>query len=222
MAIPSADPSGLQNVIRGYMSESFWMDWSNVPEGKKRVLCQKVRGSTTTLSDDRFKIRQVYNDPRIPIIQRYENHWATREAAQRTASGWRKDAYSRGEATPPSKYAYNAANSAKRNPAAPRGRWDSVSQSVKHEGKGKKARRTKKQTQAVRTTSPEPPGQDDLSMVDVSTAANTHPRPHPSPGPSESQNAGPSQISLHENSRWPSLQPGLGHAEGNLVGPSGM
>ena len=168
------------------------------------------------------RIGQVYDDARIPIIQRYENHWATREAARRTASGWRKDAYSRGEATPPSKYAYNAANSAKRNPAAPRGRWDSVSQSVKHEGKGKKTRRAKKQAQTIRTASPEPPGQGDLNVVDVNTAANTHPHPHPSPDPSESHNAGPSQISPHENSRWPSLQPGLGHAEGNLVGPSGM
>jgi hypothetical protein len=221
MAIPPADPPGLQNVIRGYMSESFWMDWSNVPEGKKKVLCQKVGGSTTTLLDDRFKIGQVYNDPRIPIIQRYENHWATREAAQRTASGWRKDAYSCGEATPPSKYAYNAANSAKRNPAAPRGRWDSVSQSVKHEGKGKKAQRTKKRAQAVRTASPEPPDQGDRNAVDVS-ATNTRPLPHPTPGPSESQNASPRQINPEGNSSWPSLQPGLGHVGGDLVGSSGM
>jgi hypothetical protein len=138
-----------------------------MPEGKKKVLCKKVSGSATTLSDNMSRIGQVYNDARISIIQQYENHWATWEAARRTASGWRKDAYSYGEATPPSKYTYNAANSAKRNPAALRSRWDSVLQSVKHEGKGKKARCTKKQVQAIRTASLEPLGQGNLNVVNA-------------------------------------------------------
>ena len=55
--------------------------------------------------------QQVYNDTGIPIIKRYKDHWATEEVAKTVASGRRKTPYCKGEATPPAKYAHNAANS---------------------------------------------------------------------------------------------------------------
>lgn len=147
----------------------------------------------------------MYNDPRIPIIRRYADHWATKEAAKRTATGWRKDAYSRGVLTRPSKYDYNAVNSSRRNPKAPRGRWNSVSQSVQPEGKGKKARCAEKESQDVRTTSPETSGQSGLNNINIDTI--NHPSLIlPLPGPSESLDAGPSQSDPH----------------GDFVDPSGM
>lgn len=138
--------------------------------------------------DNVFQIKQVYNDPRIPIIRRYENHWATEAIAKTIASGRRTGAYARGEATPPQKYAYNAANSAKRNPTALRGRWDSMSQSVKYEGKGQKARRTEEGAGDVSIAFPEPldRGSTNTHVTDTRSLTLTTPD-----GP---QDAGSSQI----------------------------
>jgi hypothetical protein len=119
-----------------------WMDWRNVSENKKKILFQKVSGSTFQQRGDASQARQVFFDKRIPIIQRYEDHWATDAIARSIAHGRRSAAYQRGELAPPKEYAYNASNSAKRDPAAPRGRWDSKSKSVKRRGKDKKAQRT--------------------------------------------------------------------------------
>jgi hypothetical protein len=122
-----------------------------------------------------FRIGQVYNDPRIPIIQRYENHWATEEVAKKVASVRRKDAYARGEATPPKKFAYNAANSAKRNPKAPRGRLDSASQSVKLKGK---VQRTERGAHNVSTASPEPLDQGSMDIHVTNTRSLAHTTPN--------------------------------------------
>jgi hypothetical protein len=78
------------------------------------------------LENTSFLPGQVWNDSRIPIIKRYQGHWATDNIAKGYAQSLRKSAYSRGYAIPPSKYSYNAANSAKRNPKGPRGRYNSV------------------------------------------------------------------------------------------------
>lgn len=66
-----------------------------------------------------------------------------------------------------------------RKPAAPRGRWNSVSQSV--EPKGKVKRRAEKQVRRVRSASPEPRGPGHLMIVDThttntSTSTPIHPR----------------------------------------------
>ena len=127
---------------------------------------------------------QVYNDRRIPIIERYRDHWATDEVAKSVASIRRKGAYASGDAVPPQKYAYNAVNSSKRDPKAPRGRWDSASQSVKRKGKGKRARRTKAPAQDV-SLSPPDPGDVGVHTVDINSSLTT------SSGP---QDAGPSRL----------------------------
>lgn len=129
----------IRNVIRGHMGEWYWASWSSVTDNQKDVLYAKV-----------------FSDPRIPIIKRYKDNWATEEVAKTIASGRRTAAYQRGEATPPTKYAYNAANSAKRNKKAPRGRWDSTSESIVRQGK--KAQHPQ-QAQDATPASPVPPYQ---------------------------------------------------------------
>jgi len=159
----------IRRVVRGHMSDHFWMDWAKVADNQKKAL-----------------FRKVYNDPRIPIIQRYDNHWATDEIAKTIASGRRKDAYASGDATPPAKYSYNAANSSKRDPKAPRGRWNSMSGSVNQEGKGKEARRTEERAQDLRLgdmpepPEPEPANPDAHTTNNLSLSRTTPSRPQDS------------------------------------------
>lgn len=47
---PLANSLGFQNVIRGYMSEGYWMNYPNVPEDEKESLFEKVGGSTATVT----------------------------------------------------------------------------------------------------------------------------------------------------------------------------
>ena len=60
------------------------------------------------------------NDESIPFIRRY-GEWAILGAAQNSAAGWRKKRYKDGIMEVPENKRYLAANSAKRNPNAPRG-----------------------------------------------------------------------------------------------------
>lgn len=60
------------------------------------------------------------SDSSIPFIQEY-GEWAVEDAAMRTARGWRKGGYSKHTVKVPENKKYLAANSAKRNPTAPRG-----------------------------------------------------------------------------------------------------
>ena len=90
--------------------------------------------------------------------------------AKTTASGRRRGAYSRGEAIPSSKYTHNAANSKKRNPKAPRGRWDSVSQSVVHKDKGKEAQHAEERAKG---SGPAPSGPLDKGSSNIYTT-DTH------------------------------------------------
>jgi hypothetical protein len=60
------------------------------------------------------------NDKTIPFIRQY-NEWAILEAGKRSAVGWRKRRYKDGTLEVPENRRYLAANSAKRNPNAPRG-----------------------------------------------------------------------------------------------------
>jgi hypothetical protein len=125
-------------------------------DNKKKILFQKVSGSTFQRLVDASQVRQVFHDKRIPIIRRYDGHWATEKIAITVAHGRRGVAYRRGELARPKEYAYNASNSAKRNPKAPRGRWDSKSNSVKRRGKGRKAPRTEQQEHDISTAPPVP------------------------------------------------------------------
>ena len=133
----------------------------------------------------------------------------------------RKHAYSCGDATPPTKYTYNAANSVKRNPAAPRGRWSSISESVKRKGKGKKAQHTERPAQDASVTSTEHLDQANPNAVNID-ATNVHPLARPPPSPSESQDVGPNRISSCEHSSRSSLQPGPSHTGEGLASPPGM
>ena len=144
----------------------------------------------------------------------------TDRIAQTVASGRCKYLYAKGEATPPSKFSYNAANSAKRNPMAPRGQWDSASQSVKPKGKGKKVQCIKTQVQDASAASPGPSDLDSVSMADVCTT-NSPSLAHIIPRLFGSQNASPSQNHTRNQSSPPSLQLGLGHAGGNPVDQPG-
>jgi len=204
------------------MSEWYWMDWNTVPEDRQKSLYAKVGGSTTMVARQRVQIRQVYNDPRIPIIRRYQNHWATEEIAKTVASGRRKRAYLRGDVKPPKRFAHNAANSAKRNPAAPRGRWDSVSQSVKPKGKCTDAGHADHETaQDISAAPPEPLDQGSINATDAH-ATDTRSLMYITPGSSGLQDGSSSQIDLHRHSSCSSLQPGLTHTRGDLADPSGM
>ena len=60
------------------------------------------------------------NDSQIPFIRDY-GEWAILDAARRTAGGWRQHLYDAGAMEVPENKHYLAANSAKRNPDAPRG-----------------------------------------------------------------------------------------------------
>ena len=87
-------------------------------------------------------------------------------------------AYACGEGTTPQKYAYNAADSAERNPTAPRSRCDSASQSVKLEGKSK-VWRTEEGTRDVRIALPEPldQGSTDARVTGIRSLALVHTTP---------------------------------------------
>lgn len=154
------------------------MNWSDVPDDQKQMLFEKVSQSPLRRLDGLSHIGQVYNDSRIPIIKRYKDDWATDEIAKTIASARRTAAYARKEATPNPKYAYNVANSAKRNPTAPRGRWDSMSQSVNHKHKGKKVQRTEEREQNISITLPDHVEQ---SSVDIHTT-DTHSLTRTTPG----------------------------------------
>ena len=78
----------------------------------------------------------------------------------------------------------------KRNLAALHGRWNSVSQSVEPEGKGK--RHAEKQVQCARSASPEPHGQSHPTAVNTNTMLNTYASIYPPPGPPGPQDAGTS------------------------------
>lgn len=134
---PTNDLLSFQRVVRGWMAEDWWDNWSSVPEVWKRWLYTHVSRPVIHRYDltHILNTRQVYNDPRIPIIKRYANNWATREIARTVALSRRKYKYACGLATPPPRYFYNRGNSAKRDPKAPRGRWNSVTGSVQHEGR---------------------------------------------------------------------------------------
>lgn len=60
------------------------------------------------------------NDGSIPFIRQYDE-WAILDAARRSAAGWRKQRYKKRTMVVPENKRYLAANSAKRNPNAPRG-----------------------------------------------------------------------------------------------------
>ena len=60
------------------------------------------------------------NDPHIPFIREY-GEWAILDAAKRTAGSWWQYLYAKGSKEVPENRRYLAANSAKRNPNAPRG-----------------------------------------------------------------------------------------------------
>lgn len=64
--------------------------------------------------------KQVMNDPSIPFIRQY-GEWSVLDAARRTAAGWRQQRYGDHSKEVPENRRYLAANSAKRNPSAPRG-----------------------------------------------------------------------------------------------------
>ncbi|KAJ7661452.1 hypothetical protein DFH06DRAFT_374050 [Mycena polygramma] len=57
-----------------------------------------------------------------PILERYENDWATEEIAKQAIKNKRRTSYKNGSLEVPAEYAYLKANSAKRDPSAPRGR----------------------------------------------------------------------------------------------------
>ncbi|KAJ7745838.1 hypothetical protein DFH07DRAFT_776603 [Mycena maculata] len=57
-----------------------------------------------------------------PILLRYENHWATEEIAKQYIKNKRRLGYDNGSLEVPAEYGYLKANSAKRDPSAPRGR----------------------------------------------------------------------------------------------------
>lgn len=135
---------------------------------------------------------QVYNDPRIPIIKRYANYWAIREVARTFTSGRRKYSYRCGTAIPPSRYAYNRANSAKRNPKAPRGRWNSVTKSVQPEGKA---------TRHVRRPFQDPGIVSHTDVHDVDTRNIDTPTP------------GPSQTVVDYSANTFGLTPGPSHVD---------
>jgi hypothetical protein len=60
------------------------------------------------------------SDPKIPFIRQY-SEWAILAAARRVAASWRKRRYRNHTMVVPENKQYLAANSAKRNPNAPRG-----------------------------------------------------------------------------------------------------
>ena len=60
------------------------------------------------------------NDRSIPFIRQYDE-WAILGAAKRSTAGWRKQRYKNHTMEVPENRQYLAANSAKRNPNAPRG-----------------------------------------------------------------------------------------------------
>ena len=136
-------------------------------ENQKDVLFSKVSwsGLAPRKLNNMFRVGQVFNDPRIPIIKRYRDNWATEEIAKTIASGRRMEAYQHREATPPAKYAYNAANSAKRNQKAPRGRWDSTLESIVCQGK-KAQRLPQVQDAAPASPVPSPQGETDVPATD--------------------------------------------------------
>ncbi|KAJ7131800.1 hypothetical protein C8R43DRAFT_1133477 [Mycena crocata] len=59
---------------------------------------------------------------RHPILKRYVNDWATDELAKQFIRNRRRNEYKKGTLQRPAEFAYLKANSAKRNPSAPRGR----------------------------------------------------------------------------------------------------
>ncbi|KAJ7086218.1 hypothetical protein C8R44DRAFT_893673 [Mycena epipterygia] len=58
---------------------------------------------------------------RHPILKRYVNDWATEELVKQYIKNKRRRAYQKGWLETPAQYAYLKANSAKRDPSAPRG-----------------------------------------------------------------------------------------------------
>ena len=153
----------------------------------------------------RAEIGQVYNDARIPIIKRYKNHWATEGIARSVAAGWRKIHYRNEDIVPLQRYAQNAINSLKRDPTAPRGRYNSVSKSVKR--KVKKAQHTEEQVQ----------GSSDRSDPNVHVT-DVHPLVHPTPGPSDLGQTDPNGCSI-----WQPLQQGvIDYTRNDQADPFGM
>jgi len=71
------------------MSEWYWANWSGVTENQKDILFAKVGqpGLVPWTLDNTFRVGQVFDDPRIPIIKRYNDNWATEEIAKSIASG---------------------------------------------------------------------------------------------------------------------------------------
>ncbi|KAJ7653020.1 hypothetical protein B0H17DRAFT_1186397 [Mycena rosella] len=74
-----------------------------------------------TPADAKAKLYAVARE-RHPILQRYVNDWATEEIVKQFIKNKRRHGYKKGFLVPPAEYAYLKANSAKRNPSAPRGR----------------------------------------------------------------------------------------------------
>jgi len=152
------------------------MDWSNLSYGQKKILFNKVsRVGASAVTRYLLQVGQVYTDPRIPIIKRYEKNWATEAVAKTIAGKRRQWAYACGDAPRPQKYKHNAANSAKRNPNAPRGRWNSVSQSVERGyGKGENVRHTKGDTSTIL---PEALDQGNVDALITDTRSLSHTTP---------------------------------------------
>ena len=166
------------------MSEYYWMDWSAVPDNQKNVLYRKVSLFNSKRLGLLFHIEQVYNDPRIPIIKRYKDNWATRLIAKTIAGARRKKAYGSGDAKRPEKYNYNVTNSSKRDPKAPRGRKN-ISITSK---KGKSALPTEEQKRdaGLREQEVQKPTDSDFHPTNP-----LYPPPTTSLGP---QDAGPSRL----------------------------
>ncbi|KAF7332812.1 hypothetical protein MSAN_02432400 [Mycena sanguinolenta] len=76
---------------------------------------------------------------RHPILERYQNDWATEELAKQYIKNKRRHGYRKGFLDCPSQYAYLKANSAKRDPSAPRGRRVAAARNAKILGKKKAA-----------------------------------------------------------------------------------
>jgi hypothetical protein len=73
-----------------------------------------------------FKARE-----RHPILKHFQNDWATEEIVKQYIKNKRRHGYKKGFLEPPTQYAYLKANSAKRDPSAPRGKRADAARTAK-------------------------------------------------------------------------------------------
>ena len=113
-----------QDRIRTKMKEKgegLWVRFEDVPKCYKDWLVNEVSEPILSLSLWTKRLnQQIMNDRSIPLIREY-GEWAILDSARRTAAGWRKPRYRDHTLEVPETKRYLAANSAKRNPTAPRG-----------------------------------------------------------------------------------------------------